>query len=313
MQPAASRTANHQRETNSVRQLQSGQISELVVARRDGAGCEVVYRTHELIEAPNWTPDGRWLIFNAGGRLYRLSPDGAEGPVLIETGALNDLNNDHVVSPDGRWLFLSSDDGHLYRVSSEGGDVTRVSNQHGAPGDYRYYLHGISPDRETLAYVGLTVEQGRTVTRVCTIPAEGGPDRILTDGAHPVDGPEFSPDGAFLYLNAEAADRAPGHAQIYRMKLDGKGVEQLTFDDRVNWFPHISPDGATMAYLSYPSGTLGHPADHEVIIRLARPDGSDISDLDAFNGGQGSINVASWAPDSSKLAYVRYPFSASAA
>lgn len=286
------------------RRLQQGQVCELVVASRDGSRLTVIYETTEMIEAPNWSPDGKWLIYNGDGRLWRISPDGTKGPARIDTAPVEDLNNDHVISPDGAWLYLSANDGHLYRVPATGGRPEKISNDQDPGRGFRYYLHGISPDGSELAYVGLESEGGRTVTRICTIPSAGGPDRVLTDGSSPVDGPEYAPDGA-IWFNSEAAANQPGHAQIYRL---GETLTQITDDERVNWFPHISPDGGLVAYISFPPGTLGHPADKDVIIRTMKPDGTDIRDIDRFNGGQGSINVPSWAPDGSAFAYVRYPF-----
>ena len=292
---------------SSARRLGPTQISQLVVASRDGVFKEVVFETGELIEAPNWTPDGRWLIYNADGRIWRISVDGTDGPHRINTAPIEDLNNDHVIAPDGRSMFLSANDGHLYRCPIDGGVPTKVSNDQHPRRKFKYYLHGISPDGDMLAYVGLEQDEGRTVTRICTIPAAGGKDVVLTDGACPVDGPEYSADGAWIYFNSEAAATRPGHAQIFRMRPDGSDVEQLTHDSLVNWFPHAAPDGSLFSYIAFPEGTQGHPADKNVIIRTMRPDGSDVRDIDGFNGGQGSMNVASWAPDSSKFAYVRYP------
>lgn len=289
------------------RRLQDGQVSQLVVSSRDGSRIDVIYETTELIEAPNWTPDGQWLVYNGDGRLFRISPNGKLGPCRINTAPIEDLNNDHVISPNGREIFISANDGHLYRVSVEGGEPTRVSNEHDPERRFNYYLHGVSPDGRTLAYVGLEFESGKIVTRICTIPTDGGKDVVLTDGACPVDGPEFTPDGQWIYFNSEHAATVAGYAQIFRMRPDGSGLQQITDDERVNWFPHPSPDGSLVSYLSFPGGTLGHPADRDVLIRTMRPDGSSITDIDRFNGGQGTINVASWSPDSQAFAYVRYP------
>lgn len=290
------------------RRLLPNQVSELVIATRDGGQQDVIYETSELIEAPNWSPDGRWLIYNADGRVFRISTDGADGPNRINTAPIEDLNNDHVISPCGKTLFLSANDGHLYHSPIDGGHPVKISNDQDPGRKFRYYLHGISPDGETLSYVGYEKgESGNNVTRICTIPAAGGADVVLTDGQCPVDGPEFSADGDWIYFNSEAAATVPGHAQIFRMRPDGSGVAQLTHDARVNWFPHAAPDGSLFSYISFPTGTLGHPADKDVIIRTMNPDGSNIVDIDRFNGGQGSINVTSWAPDSQRFAYVRYP------
>lgn len=290
------------RPSPDARRLLPRQRAELVVIDITTGQSQVIFEAREMFEAPNWTLDGKWLIYNGDGRLWRISPDGSDGPHRINTAPIEDLNNDHVLAPDGETIFISANDGHLYRVALAGGVPVRVSSPQGE--GYRHYLHGISPDGATLTYVAYTPGP---VMRLAVMPAQGGPVTYLTDGACPVDGPEFSPDGAWLYYNGEGAARRPGHAQLFRMRLDGSGVQQLTHDDRVNWFPHVSPDGQWMSYISFPQGTLGHPADLAVILRLARPDGSDMRDLDAFNGGQGTINVPSWAPDSRRLAYVRYP------
>ena len=289
------------------RRLLPTQTCELVVVDRTGANLSVIYETSELIEAPNWTPDGKWLIFNADGRLFKISPDGTDGPHRINTAPVENLNNDHLISPDGQTLFISANDGHLYRCPIEGGVPVKLSNDKDPSRKFRYYLHGISPDGQTLAYVGYERATGENQMRIHTIPAAGGDDTVLTDGACPVDGPEYSADGLWIYFNSEQAATQPGHAQIFRMRPDGSGHQQLTDDERVNWFPHAAPDGTIFAYVSFPTGTLGHPADKDVIIRTMTPDGSDIRDIDQFNGGQGTMNVPSWAPDSQRFSYVRYP------
>lgn len=286
------------------RSLAVGQMSCLTVIDLEGQQ-EVIFSASEVIEAPNWTPDGQSLIFNAGGRLFRISAAGGQ-PEMIDTGHLADLNNDHVLSPDGAVIYVSSDDGHLYAVPSVGGVPRRVSNEHDTP--HHYYLHGVSPDGKTLSYVAVESPAGRRMVNIFTIPAAGGPDTRLTHVSYPNDGPEYSPDGTWIYFNSERVAKQPGHAQVFRMKAaDGGQVEQLTFDGRVNWFPHVSPDGRSLVYLSYPEGTQGHPPDKPVELRLMAPEGGDYRTLAAFVGGQGTINVNSWAPDSRRLAYVSYP------
>ncbi len=289
------------------RRLLPRQHCELVVAEAETGKTTVIYDTQELIEAPNWTLDGKWLVYNADGRLFRISPDGTDGPHRINTYPVENLNNDHVLAPDDKTVFISANDGHLYSVPLSGGVPKRVSNDQDPARKYRHYLHGISPDGLMLTYVAYEKKGAGNMMRLAVIPASGGTEAYLTDGACPVDGPEYSPDGTWLYYNGEGAARRPGHAQIFRMRTDGSGVEQLTHDDRVNWFPHLSPDGSKMCYISFPEGTLGHPADKSVILRLAKPDGNGMRDFDAFNGGQGTINVPSWAPTSDHFAYVRYP------
>jgi TolB protein len=291
------------------RPLVEGQIAELTIfdldRDRDSGQGQVIFRSDAMIEAPNWTPDGRYLLFNVGGQVWRIEAGGAGSPALIDTGPLADLNNDHVISPDGATLYLSSDDGHLYAVPIEGGTPRRVSNSHPTP--FHYYLHGISPDGAELAYVAIEGHGAHRRINLFTIPAAGGPDRRLSDIDRPNDGPDYAPDGHWIYFNSERAASVPGHAQIFLMRRDGSSVEQLTHDDRVNWFPHPSPDGQSVVYLSYPAGTQGHPPDRPVILRLMAPEGGPTRDLAALFGGQGTINVNSWAPDSRRFAYVAYP------
>jgi len=291
--------------TRKGRSLLPGQRAELVTFDLATGAPTVILEADDVIEAPNWTPDGKWLIFNAGGEIWRIDAEGGSLPAKIETGTIRDLNNDHVLSPDGGTIYLSNNDGHLYAVPITGGEPRRVSNDHATP--HHYYLHGISPDGLTLAYVAVEGPAGAKRINMFTIPAAGGPDTRLSDVDYPNDGPEYSPDGAFIYFNAERAATIPGHAQCFRMRPDGTGIEQLTFDERVNWFPHVSPDGERVVYISYPAGTTGHPANKDVILRLMNPDGSGQRDLVAFLGGQGTINVNSWAPDSRRFAYVAYP------
>lgn len=289
--------------TRRGRALQPDQSAELTICDLDG-NTEVIFVADEVIEAPNWTPDGTTLVFNAGGELWRIAATGGE-PVRIDTGHLRDLNNDHVLSPDGSTIYVSSDDGHLYALPIDGGSPRRVSNTH--PHPHHYYLHGISPDGATLSYVAIeNLGAGRRIN-MFTVPTAGGPDTRLSDVTYPNDGPEYSPDGAWIYFNSERDATQPGHAQCYRMRADGTGIEQLTSDERVNWFPHVSPDGQSIVYLSYPPGTLGHPPDKDVILRYIRPDGTGQRDIVRFFGGQGTINVNSWAPDSRHFAYVAYP------
>jgi TolB protein len=287
------------------RTLLPGQISELTVIDKDAGAPQVIFTADEIIEAPNWTPDGRTLVFNAGGEIWTISADGSGAPTLIDTGTIRDLNNDHVLSPDGQTIYVSSDNGHLYAVPIGGGEPVRVSNDHATP--HHYYLHGISPDGKTLSYVAVEGPAGQKRINLFTIPSAGGPDTRLSDVSYPNDGPEYSPDGQWIYFSSERAAKRPGHAQCFRMRPDGTGIEQLTFDNRVNWFPHLSPDGKSIVYISYPEGTTGHPADKDVILGTMTADGKNERDLVAFFGGQGTINVNSWAPDSRRFAYVAYP------
>jgi Tol biopolymer transport system component len=290
------------------RSLQPGQVSQLTIVDRDGRNARIVHETDQLIEAPNWTSDGRSLIYNARGALYRLAADGAGAPEKIDVGPIDDANNDHVLAPDGRTIYISSRDGHLYAAPVAGGARRRITNEHPPERPRRHFLHGVSPDGTTLAYVGVEPARGdpSALKNIFTIPAAGGVDRQLTRGDARMDGPEFSPDGAWIYFNGQPDANAP-ELQIWRMRPDGSGREQLTRDARSNWFPHPAPDMSCFVYVSFPPGTVGHPPDKDVILRVAALDGTGSRDIVALFGGQGTLNVNSWAPDSRRFAYVAYP------
>ncbi len=289
---------------------QPGPLGRVMTIGIDGSNPRLVCEA-QGIQAPNWSPDGKWLVCNgsiAGSKvLLRIAADGGGQPEKIFTGDIPVASNDHILSPDGKTIYFTANP-HLYAVPFAGGTPRRISNEHPAATAFKYFLHGVSPDNQTLAYVGVSAVGDEAWGRsdIYTIPVAGGPDTRLTDTPAPDDGPEYSPDGKWIYFNSELNAKVPGHSQCYRMKPDGTGIEQLTHDERVNWFPHISPDGKWIVYLSFPSGTVKHPADKAVILRRMRPDGSRQADIIAFNGGQGTINVNSWAPDSKRFAYVDY-------
>jgi Tol biopolymer transport system component len=158
-----------------------------------------------------------------------------------------------------------------------------------------------------LLHIGGAARAEGAVYNIYAFDLETGVTTALTDSAKPHDGSEFSTDGSWVYFNAERAAERPGHAQLFRMRPDATGIEQLTGDDRVNWFPHLSPDGTRMVYISFPPDTLGHPANRPVQVVLTDPLARNESlRIDLF-GGQGSLNVNSWAPDSARFAYVDYP------
>ena len=267
-----------------------------------------VYRTTEvLLEAPNWVGDT--LILNGDGELWRLALGSGELTNLPVPG-LPDLNNDHCVHPlEPATLFVSCFDWHLYRVGLRSGTFERVTADD-PDRAILHFLHGVSPDGDELAFVGVEPGEGTIFgpANIFTVPSSGGPIHQLTFGNSPADGPEYTPDGEWIYFNTEAFSSTPGHAQIARMRRDGSELTQLTFDERVNWFPHFAPDGTRACYLSYPTGTTGHPADLDVELRLATDDDwANAVSVAAVFGGQGTINVNSWSADSRRFAFVSYP------
>jgi hypothetical protein len=264
----------------------------------DSTDRRVVYVAAEKFEAPNWTRDGSSLIFNRKGRLERIPVAGGK-PEIIDTGFAVNCNNDHGISPDSQWIAISDqtkdeDRSHVYIIPFKGGAPREVTPQ--GPS----YWHGWSPDGKTLAFVG----ERNNEFDIYTIPFEGGSETRLTTAKGLDDGPDYSPDGDFIYFNSVRT----GRMQIWRMKPDGSAQEQITNDDSNNWFPHISPDGQWMVFLTYDKSVEGHPENKDVMLRLMSLRDRKITVLAKLFGGQGTINVASWSPDSTQLAFVSYQF-----
>lgn len=260
---------------------------------------EIIYNVPYSIQAPNWAPDGKNLIFNDyKGLLYSFDLVN-RSPHPINTGTVIHNNNDHVISFDGKMLGLSSFVKELggsisYTVPIEGGTPKQITPK--GPS----YTHGWSPDGKNLVFCG----ERNGEFDVYKIPAEGGKELRLTDTKGLDDGPEYTPDGQYIYFNSVRS----GLMQIWRMKPDGSNQEQITHDDFNNWFAHISPDGKWFVYLTFlkeetPSGI--HPPYKHVYIRLLPIDGKGTPKVLAYvYGGQGSMNTPSWSPDSKRIAFI---------
>lgn len=260
------------------------------------------------IEAPNWSPDGRYFVVNSGGRLYRIPTTGDKRLDEIPTAFATKLNNDHGFTKDGKFLMLSHHAAEhvedprqdwlassVYVMPVDGSAAPRKVTSK-APS----FWHGVSPDGGTLAYVGRRDGEWD----IYAIPTTGGDERRLTTCRGLDDGPDYTPDGAFIYYNSFCS----GTMQIWRMRSDGSEPAQLTQDEYSNWFPHPSPDGRWVVYIAYLEDQGdAHPFGKQVKLRLMDRRNHTVVDLTApFFGGQGTINVPSWSPDSRRVAFVTY-------
>jgi Tol biopolymer transport system component len=284
--------------------------SKIVIFELGKNSPKTLYEADQVIEAPNWSRDGKFLLVNTNGNLYRLPVTGAK-PELekIDLGpGGHRANNDHDFSFDGKMLAFSastpnSRGSQVWLANADGSNAKLMTP--GAPS----YFHGWSPDGKWLAFVG----QRNGKFELFRVAATGGEEQRLTSKGGYDDGPEYSPDGNWIYFNSNRA----GGWDIWRMPPDGAGpddakAERVTSDDLEDWFPHISPNGKWMLVFSFPKGTANHNDKMEgVILRIAPLPGKTLKplkfeELTKFFGGQGTINVNSWSPDSKKFAYVVY-------
>lgn len=263
------------------------EVLETATGRR-----RVLHWVPDSLQAPNWTPDGRHLVFNHNGRIGRYDLFAGESS-WVDTGDVIENNNDHALSPDGRFLGLSSGQpSRIYVVPTAGGQPRLVTPE--GPS----YLHGWSPDGRKLAFTGAR----KGLFDLYTVPSEGGDEHRLTQGEGLNDGSEFTPDGRHILFNSNRK----GTMQLWRIGPDGSKPTQLTDDVYQNWFPHPSPDGQQVVFLSYRPDVppAEHPFYQHVYLRRQPLGGGSPAVLAAFYGGQGSINVNSWSPDSRYVAFV---------
>ncbi len=290
---------------NGLGQSRDKSISFLNTYNVETGEIKVLHKFDRVIEAPNWRHTASEMIYNSEGRLYRYNIE-TDTEEMINTGVCQDCNNDHVLSPDEKFIAISNStvtdeegfSSRIYVVPMEGGEARLVT--HNSPS----FLHGWSPDGKTLAYCAFRMQESGLEVDVYGIDADGGEEWRITDGGFN-DGPEFSPDGKDIWFNSTRS----GLMQAYRMKADGSERQQMTDNERNNWFPHISPDGEKVVYLSYRKGDLD-PGEHlpnmQVELWLMNSDGSDKHRILSLFGGQGSINVNSWSKDSKEFAFVSY-------
>ena len=261
---------------------------------------KVILESKGRFEAPNWMPDGKKLLFNENGSLYTIPIEGGI-PEKLNTDFANRLNNDHGISFDGKKLAISH---HREGLQGGGSTVYVLPLSGGTPQLITErtpsYFHGWTADSKEVLYVA---QRDTPIYNVYKSPITGGGEVQLTffKTGH-VDGPEGSPDGKYIYYNGSQS----GTMQLWRMKPDGSGKEQLTFDEYNDWFPHISPDGKWILFISFPTDVKpnDHPSFKRVMLRLMPANGGAPKVVAYLYGGQGTINVPSWSPDSNRVAFV---------
>lgn len=257
---------------------------------------KIIYQSKGSIQAPNWMNDGNRLLYNGDGLLYTFDLK-TTTPTLLNTGSAKQNNNDHVMSFDGKMLGISNFDKErkgsiVYTLPITGGEPKQITET--APS----YLHGWSPDGKFLIFTG----QRNNEFDIYKIPSSGGKEIQLTTAKGLDDGSEYTPDGQFIYFNSART----GTMQIWRMKPDGSSQEQITNDSLNNWFPHISPDGKSIVYITFGRdvSSSDHPFYKHVYLRMMPVSGGPSKVIAYLYGGQGTINTPSWSPDSKKIAFI---------
>jgi len=283
--------------------------SAIVIHDLASSTSKVLHEADGVWEAPNWSRDGRFLLVNSGGRLHRIPVDGSAPPEPLALDPTIRVNNDHDYSPDGRRLAISasspaSRQSQIYVANADGTEHRLVVTA--SPS----YFHGWSPDGKHLAFVA---NRGNKQYDLYRVHVGGGEEERLTFHPGEDDGPDYSPDGKWIYFNSNRG----GGWNIWRMPAAGAGpddarAERVTDDALEDWFPHPSPNGKLLLFLSFPAGTTGHnDRAARVQLRTVPMPGDRIAPIVPktvveVTGGQGTINVNSWSPESTRFAYVTY-------
>lgn len=248
-----------------------GRRSRLRVLDVETGRATVVYESSELLlESVSWPDGGETLIVNAGGTQWGIPVGGGEPQRLGPAPAPAD-------PVDGA-------------TGAAGGGLDEV----------------------VLTRVGACrLSDGTWIPpRVVRVPGAGGvpaapADRGRDRGAAP-DPPGVAHGGGRAVVDAKSDPAAPGHAQLFRMRPDGTGIEQLTHDERVNRFPQVSPDGRLVAYVSHPPGEQG-AGGADPLLRLCAVDGSGGRDLARLRGVPGAAGGHCWSPDSLRVVCLDHP------
>jgi Tol biopolymer transport system component len=253
------------------------------------------------MEAPNWSRDGKTLIFDRAGKLWSVPAAEGDGSLAaatpIDIGNASDCTGSHGLSPDGKWLAMTcTTPDHpgrrVYIVLAAGGAPRMVTANPDS------YFHSWSPDGKTILFT----RPSHGTLNIFAISPDGGAEIALTTGTGVSDDPDFSADGKWIYFNSDRA----GGMQIWRMRPDGNQPEQVTFDEKHNWTAHPSPDGKSVLILSYDKDVTGHAANKDVTLRILNVADGKIRDLVQIVGGSGTDNVPNWAPDGAHFAFVSY-------
>jgi Tol biopolymer transport system component len=263
----------------------------------DNARRAIVIDTERAhFEAPNWSRDGKILVFDREGQMWTIPAEGGTA-TLLNSGATIHCTGSHGLSPDGKRLAITcgmpdKPENRVYIVPSTGGEPRLLTENPNS------YFHSWSPDGKTIAFTRPSHGSGN----IYSISVDGGPETALTIGTGISDDPDYSPDGKNIYFNSDRT----GSMQIWRMLADGSHPEQVTFDEFQNWTPHPSPDGKSVLVLSYPKDTTGHPANKDIALRILNVADGKLRVLANIVGGSGTDNVPNWAPDSTHFAFVSY-------
>jgi eukaryotic-like serine/threonine-protein kinase len=294
--PAWSPDGNHVAFTTGRMELRpqnSEGRSELWIVDADGSYPRKIYDGDATL--PNWSPTGTRIAFSQrlgvdrSIAVYTIALAGGD-PVLAH--GRESIAWNPIWSPDGRYLFYSSDRGgsmNLWRlpIDETSGQTRGEPEPITTPASFAAHL-SISADGRRLAYS--SVQETQNIQKLALDPVTFEPtaDPVnVTTGTRRWSSPDPSPDGTWVAFYSQIQPEG----DLYLIRSDGTGLRQVTSGAPIDRVPRWSPDGEWLSWFSDRTGSLQ--------VWKMRTDGSDLQQLtDDEDAG-----VSVWSPDGKRLAH----------
>ena len=222
------------------------------------------------------TPDGRWIVFNLLGHIYRMPATGGEAECLTQESGLA-VNFHPRISPDGSTIAFISDrhgQNNIWLMDIDGKNPRAVTQELTG----RFLEPTWTPDGRYLVARRIDAVNLFNVS-VMMFHRDGGQGTTLLrieNNLFP-GGPKISPDGRHLYYQSilgpvngyfSRNDVLQGDAQIRRLDLQTGRTDQITAghlqqqdhsSSGGGYGPELSPDGRSMAFARrMPDGLISY-------------------------------------------------------
>jgi Tol biopolymer transport system component len=172
---------------------------------------------HEGYYGVAWTPDGRITytsVASGSYDLWSMKPDGSGQKQLTTaiSGSIYHTNTFQAVSPDGRYIFFTSDRvtgvPHIWRMNADGSDLKQITNGAGESSQQ------FTPDGQSIVFLD-TVERA-----LSKVSIDGGSPTKVDDRC---DGRAVvSPDGKLIAFRYQSEPNAA--YQIAIISIDGGAI-----------------------------------------------------------------------------------------
>lgn len=196
--------------------------------------------------------------------------------------------NGRIVFDTARLFFDGAESSQIYSVRPDGSDLRQLTN---VPEGSSAWQPRVSADGRTIVFVVSTEGQN---DQLWLMRSDGTQERRLArEPAWNQSGAGFTPDGGRI-VYSRCGNYLPFYwtCHIVSVRPDGTGLRTIVGGA---WHPSeavVSPDGATVAYVSDRGG-------YDARLWLVDSDGADPRTIGPTFG----VERLSWAPDGSRIAF----------